>query len=150
MQYQFFIIPCHDPAEAQAELNAFLRSRRILSVQRQFAERQGCACWYFSVEYLQGNGVREAKDTQRPKVDYKEVLSPEDFAAYGRLREVRKQLANAEGVPVYAVFTNEQLAAMVQAKVTSAIALGRLEGVGEARVKKYGEAFLKALAGAAP
>jgi len=34
-----------------------------------------------------------------------------------RLREIRKELAQQDGVPKNAVFTNEQLAATVQRKV---------------------------------
>ena len=47
----------------------------------------------------------------RPRVDYKEILSADEFAVFVRLREVRKQLAATEAIPVYAVCTNEQLAA---------------------------------------
>ena len=45
-------------------------------------------------------------------------------------------------MPAYAVFTNEQLAEMVQRRVTSAAALREIAGIGEARVEKYGPAFL--------
>ena len=74
------------------------------------------------------------------------MLGEADFAAYSELRRLRKHLADREGVPAYAIFTNEQLAAMVQRRVASAQALGAIEGVGEARVDKYGEIFLATLA----
>ena len=61
---------------------------------------------------------------------------------FSRLRALRKERADAEGVPAYALFTNDQLAEMVQRRVTSAAALREISGVGEARVEKYGEAFL--------
>jgi hypothetical protein len=53
------------------------------------------------------------------KVDYREVLSAQDFAVFSKLREVRKGLAEKEGVPPYTIFTNEQLAAVVRQKVTT-------------------------------
>jgi len=34
----------------------------------------------------------------RPKVDYKEVLKPEEFEVFSRLREWRKGVAEKEGV----------------------------------------------------
>jgi len=51
--------------------------------------------------------------------------------------------------PSYAVFTNEQLAEMVQRRVASAAALREISGVGEARIEKYGAAFLDILKEAA-
>ena len=51
--------------------------------------------------------------------------------------------------PSYAVFTNEQLAEMVQRRVASAAALREIAGIGEARIEKYGAAFLDILKEAA-
>ena len=81
----------------------------------------------------------------RGKVDYREVLSPEDFAVFARLRQVRKEIAQAEAVPVYTVFTNEQLAQMVQARATTKAALEKIAGVGDARIEKYGARVLEFL-----
>lgn len=78
-------------------------------------------------------------------VDYKEVLSPEDFVTFARLRDIRKELAKTEQVPAYAIFTNEQLAAIAKALPVSASALSQIGGVGENRVEKYGTQFLKLL-----
>jgi superfamily II DNA helicase RecQ len=41
-------------------------------------------------------------------------------------------------VPVYAVFTNEQLAKMVTGGVVTKAALEKIDGVGEAKATKYG------------
>ena len=65
---------------------------------------------------------------QRGKVDYKEVLKPEEFAVFARLREVRKEMTQAEGVPVYTIFNNEQLAHMVQARARDRAALEKIAG----------------------
>jgi superfamily II DNA helicase RecQ len=51
-------------------------------------------------------------------------------------------------VPAYALFTNEQLAAMVTRRTRSLEALGAIDGVGKSRVEKYGPAFLAILAAA--
>ena len=56
---------------------------------------------------------------RRGKVDFKEVLSDPEFAVFARLRALRKERADAEGVPAYALFTNEQLAEMVQRRGAS-------------------------------
>ena len=79
------------------------------------------------------------------KVDYRDLLSPEDFAVYAKLRDLRKEIAQRETVPVYTVFTNAQLAQMVQRRVTSRADLAEIEGVGEARVEKYASRMLEIL-----
>ena len=78
-------------------------------------------------------------------VDYKQVLSAPDFAAFASLCELRKQLAQAESVPVFAVFTNEPQAAVVTQRCTSLAALGAIDGIGPARLDKYGAAVLACL-----
>ena len=84
------------------------------------------------------------KAASKGKIDYREVLNEQDFAVFARLRTLRKELADGEGIPAYAVFTNEQLAEIVQRRVQSAAALREIAGVGEA-LSKYGEAFLRLL-----
>ena len=84
-----------------------------------------------------------------PKVDYKDVLKPEEFEVFSRLGDWRKAVAEKEGVPVYTVFTNEQLAQMVQKQVNTKAGMKEVEGVGDARVEKYGEALVQLLATAA-
>ena len=90
---------------------------------------------------------RDGKYSGRSKrVDYKEVLSEGDFAAYARLREARKALAAAEAIPVYAVCTNEQMAAMAKERPSSLSGLKEIDGFGEAKAAKYREALLAAMA----
>lgn len=71
------------------------------------------------------------------------MLKPEEFEVFSRLREWRKGMAEQEGVPVYVVFTNEQLAEMVKKRVSTKAGLKEIEGVGDARVEKYGAAVLE-------
>lgn len=89
--------------------------------------------------------AREAVVGKRERIDYREVLGDADFAAYAELRRLRKHLADRDGVPAYAVFTNEQLAEMVKRRIGSVQSLEAIEGVGEARLEKYAEPFLDAL-----
>ena len=48
-------------------------------------------------------------------------------------------------MPVYTIFTNEQLAQMVQARATTKAALEQVAGVGDARIEKYGARMLEVL-----
>ena len=78
-------------------------------------------------------------------MDYKEILSADDFAVFVCLREARKQLAGKEAIPVYAVCTNEQLAEMAKGRAAMLTDLKKIEGFGEAKAEKFGETFLAAI-----
>ncbi len=135
MQFNTFFIPVGDDGRAQDELNSFLRSQRVLAVEKAFVETG----WSFCVEWLEGGKPSFQK---KGKVDYREVLTPEQFTAFSRLREKRKELAQRDGVQLYAVMTNEQLAEMVRLEIKSSDALHQISGLGSARIEKYGEEFM--------
>ena len=153
MQLSFFTVPIHDAEAASAELNRFLSGHRILAIDRQFIPEGANSTWAICVSFDEGGtgagAVPRGIIGKRGKVDFKDVLSDPEFAVFARLRALRKDRAEAEGVPAYAVFTNEQLAEMVQRRVTSAAALREIPGVGAARAEKYGPAFLHVLTEAA-
>jgi len=135
MQFNTFFIPVSDSGHAQEELNTFLRSKRVLAVEKVFTG-QG---WAFCVEWLEGG---KPELSGKPRVDYKEVLSPDEFTLFSKLREKRRELARRDGVQVYTIMTNEQLAGMVRLKVNDIAGLRTIDGVGESRIEKYGSDFL--------
>ena len=144
MQLRTFVLPIKNLSAAEAEMNAFLRSHRVLAVKKEFVNDGENSFWTFCVEYLESStATPPAGAPGRPKVDYEEVLRREEFEVFSRLREWRKTVAEKEGVPVYVVFSNEQLAEMVRKKAATNAALKEIEGVGDARVEKYGAAVLE-------
>jgi superfamily II DNA helicase RecQ len=151
MQLRFFLVPVAATDEAAAELNRFLASHRVLAVERQFIGDGPNSAWTICVSFDDSGatGTPRPGIGKRGKVDFKDVLSHAEFAVFARLRALRKEKADAEGVPAYAVFTNEQLAEMVQQRIGSAEALRDIAGVGAGRAEKYGKPFLEVLAQAA-
>lgn len=145
MQLRFFTIPVIGGDEAAEELNRFLAGHRILALDRHLASDGSTSVWALCVSYETAADSRPAP-AKRGKVDYRELLDEADFTVYARLRTLRKEIAESEGVPVYSLFTNEQMAEMVTRRVSSASALHEIPGIGDARLKKYGDAFLEALA----
>ena len=141
LQYKFFLIPAKDSSLAEEEFNKFLRSVRVLNINREFSPSEKSPMWCFAVEYLPGASDRSANNDKgsRRRVDYREVLSPEEFALFAKLRDWRKVTAAKESVPVYALFTNDQLAKIAANRITSKSGLLELEGVGEAKITKYSE-----------
>jgi len=62
------------------------------------------------------------------------------------LRAVRRDLAAAAGVPPYVVFHDSTLRGIAGARPRTLAELSRIQGVGEAKLVRYGEAMLAAVA----
>ncbi len=142
LQYKFFMINAIEPLESEDELNRFLRSVRVVNVQREFVAHGDSQFWYLSVEYLsnQSGNIRDnIRSDRKSKIDYKGILSDDDFAVFVKLRDWRKKVAEEEAIPVYTIFTNDQLAQISQKRVMEKASLQQISGVGDARVKKYGD-----------
>ena len=105
MAYRVFTLPVRDPGAAETELNGFLASHRVLSVDRRFALEGERSFWSFCVDFVDARrGSSSSSATgctwKRNRTDYREVLNAEDFAVFAELREIRKAIAQVEGVPV--------------------------------------------------
>lgn len=143
MQVALFTVAPGDTHAAE-ELNRFLRGHRVLTLDRECH----AGVWSFCVTYQPPAGVSEGSIGAggAAKVDYKTVLDAPTFALFSKLREVRKALAEKENLPPYAVFTNEQLAEVARRRCPTAADLGKIDGIGTARLEKYGVALLAAIA----
>ena len=70
-------------------------------------------------------------------------LSDEGEALFQRLRELRKSIADQQGVPAYIVFSDKTLRAMAEARPSTPEELLAVSGVGPMKLERYGEAFLE-------
>ncbi|WP_151088942.1 DNA helicase RecQ [Hymenobacter baengnokdamensis] len=64
---------------------------------------------------------------------------------FERLRQLRKRIADEQGVPPYVVFTDTTLQEMAREQPTSRIAMLSVSGVGMKKFETYGEAFIEAI-----
>ena len=78
---------------------------------------------------------------------YMKILAPDEFAAFSRLRELRKELAAKDGVPPFVVFTDEQLCSIVKQKPENIGQFTAIQGIGQAKGEKYWEAVHRVIAG---
>lgn len=149
MSFRIFSIAIRAEGAATDELNRFLQNHKVLSIDRRWVDLGTESLWVFCIDYWEGGGPGQmgatANASSRVRVDYKEQLSAEDFAIFAKLRDWRKATAQADAVPVYTVFTNEQLAQMVRDRVTNRTSLEAITGVGDARIEKFGERILEVL-----
>ena len=73
-------------------------------------------------------------------------LDPEEEELFERLRTLRLELAREQGVPAYIVFNDAVLRDMARRRPATPSELLDVPGVGPAKLKRYGERFLEALA----
>ena len=147
MALRFFVVPAMNSAIAEQDLNGFLASHKVVSIERKLIDQGVNSFWAICVDYLDhtpNDGISRS-NVARNRVDYKAILPQEEFAVYSQLREMRKELAQTEAVPVYALFTNEQLAQMVQRRCRSKSDLAQIEGIGESKIEKYADGLLPLL-----
>ncbi|WP_317906987.1 HRDC domain-containing protein, partial [Bacillus subtilis] len=64
---------------------------------------------------------------------------------FAALRAERKALADEQGIPPYLIFSDKTLREMAAVAPQSLETLATISGVGEHKLSKYGEAFLKTL-----
>jgi superfamily II DNA helicase RecQ len=57
---------------------------------------------------------------------------------FSRLREIRKALATDDGVPAYAIFTDEELAGISRLPELTESGMKTVPGIGEKKVARYG------------
>ncbi len=69
-----------------------------------------------------------------------------DTALFESLRSLRKEMADAQRVPAYIVFSDKVLLEMVARRPASPGEMLQVPGVGPAKLKRYGRAFLQRLA----
>ena len=146
MQYKLFCLLASGNAVLEEEMNLFIRTHRVVNTQKVFGNSGDSAFWYFCVEYIaEGSPAETPQRSGRNPIDYKDILSDEEFAVFVKLRDLRKRLAHQDGVPVYSVATNEQFAQMVQNRYRTISDLKKISGLGEGKLNKYGTFFLSIL-----
>ncbi len=127
--------------------------------------RQLVARGYFSVD-LEGFGSLRLEPKCRPLLKGEESIDlrrevkqtaakrqtktplPEnlDVGLWEALRDCRRRLAEAQGVPPYVIFHDSTLQEMCVTQPTSMSQFSELGGVGQRKLDKYGEVFLRVIA----
>ncbi|MFL4477756.1 ATP-dependent DNA helicase UvrD2 [Paeniglutamicibacter sp. ORCA_105] len=70
-----------------------------------------------------------------------------DEAVFESLRAWRLQVAQANSLPAFVIFTDATLMAIAESKPDGLAGLGQVSGVGKGKLERYGEAVLAILAG---
>ncbi|MBN9000852.1 MAG: DNA helicase RecQ [Rhizobiales bacterium] len=75
------------------------------------------------------------------------AVTEADRDLFEALRRKRTELARAQNVPPYVIFHDKTLIELAATRPASRTAMAKLPGIGDAKLERYGEAFLTVIAG---
>ncbi len=142
MQQQIFSIPAFDSQSTTDEMNRFIRSHKIVKIERHFVAAPEGSYWTFCIQYVDGAPQNTFSFNRKDKPDYSTVLSVEHFKIFNQLRKHRKVIADSDGVPAYAVFSDEELANITVLTEINTKNMMTIKGIGLKKVEKYGAAMV--------
>ncbi|MEA3451119.1 MAG: HRDC domain-containing protein, partial [Bacteroidota bacterium] len=143
MQIKIFIISIIDCVDEEENLNKFLSSHKIVNVKQEFVSNEQGDYLIFIVRYMAHNSGEKSSRYKKPKKDYREILEPSVYAAFTLLRECRKEISFEEGLPVYSIFLNDELAKIADLKEINFSEAKKIKGIGEKKAKDYLEKLLQ-------
>lgn len=120
-------------------LNRVTINKQVKSCRAEFFRNGEDAYWTVFLEYdplLEKAPERSLEGLDEPQ---KMLLD--------RLRAWRKERAAKDGVPVYIIGTNREMADVVKAKPGSLEALKAIKGFGKGKIDKYGEEIVAMIRG---
>ncbi|MDP1766324.1 MAG: DNA helicase RecQ [Methylotenera sp.] len=94
------------------------------------------------VEVVATRKVSKAERGSRAKEGYEEVA---DDPLWHALKAKRTELAKEQGVPPYVIFHDSTLLEILNQKPGSLTEMSQITGVGQAKLERYGDAFLEVL-----
>ncbi|MBW7889262.1 MAG: HRDC domain-containing protein [Bacteroidetes bacterium] len=142
MQFKIFTVSTTDDGTAIEEMNKFLRSHKVLEVDQQLVSTKAVSQWHFCIKYL-ANAQPDEKYRSTSKIDYREKLDEATFAVFSLLRDARKKIAEEDGLPVYAVFTNEELSEMASLTNITQESIKTIRGIGVKKAERFGKRLIE-------
>lgn len=137
MSIRIFTIPFDPDNEIFPDeaISQFLLTKRLSKLQAEFFQTNGKAYWTVFIEYETILGEERKADT--------EGLDEAQRLLMKRLRQWRKDTAEKEGVPVFIVATNKQLADVIRIAPATPKSLREINGFGGKKVERYGNELIE-------
>jgi superfamily II DNA helicase RecQ len=124
-------------------LQEFIADKEVIEYSEHFFIHENKPCLTILLAYRELESLESRRVARR--ADVRLELDAPEKEAYDALRSWRAATAKMEGIPPYMIVNNKQLAKMVKIRPTSREALGRVEGIGEAKTAKYGDQILEVI-----
>lgn len=123
-----------DP-NAYGALKLTAASRDLLKGQRELKVR----------EEVESHKTRGSSSSGKSKANL-DPLTQAQETRFEALRELRREMAEEQGVPPYVIFHDATLHQIAQAQPTSSEGLLSISGIGQSKMEKYGDAVLDLMA----
>ena len=125
-------------------LKDFIKDVEVISITDHFFIRNEIPYLTLIVKYFPLRQEIDPKMAPQGKREeaWREMLSEQDMGLFNLLRDWRSGRCKKEGMPPYILFTNQQLAQIVKKRPQTLAELMKIDGIGKARVEKYGEEIL--------
>lgn len=116
-----------------------IENKNILNYKVELISMENEFFWTFFIEYKNLDGLEKVEANKEKKLtEAEEVL-------LSKLKEWRSTIAKEKGVPSYVVAKNEHLFEIIKKKPKTLQELKNINGIGEKKVKDYGEKILEIL-----
>jgi superfamily II DNA helicase RecQ len=112
------------------ELNKFCINKKIIERKVEFFQHDGTAYWSVFIDYEPILDSFESKPVG---------LSEAGRVCFEKLRQWRKETAEAEGIPPFVIAKNSHLVEIINKEIVTLEALKQVNGFGKKKVEKYGE-----------
>ncbi|WP_273447808.1 DNA helicase RecQ [Neolewinella agarilytica] len=95
-----------------------------------------------TVELVKMTTIKKRREAAGAKTRKFAETKRENMSLFDKLRQVRKDLAREFGIPPYLVFNDATLHEMVDQRPVTDAEMGRISGVGERKLHRFGDRFM--------
>ena len=144
MQYYITSIPYNGDRSLLDDFNKFLRTHRVIHVERHFNEVANT--WNFLVEYVEGAELEDPqlrRNGQSAKRDIRAELPEKLLPRFDLLKKIRSNLFQQFKLPAaFHVFSDKELKVLTETQPLTLENIGTLSGIQRERINLYGKYFV--------
>ena len=131
----------------EGELAGFQLGKDVIEISEHFLVHEKTPTLLLVLRYRDipdnGGGARQPPEAARK--DWRAELDAQGQRTYDELRLWRSRKAKHDGLPPYLILNNRELAELVMKHPANITQLREIEGIGEAKAKRWGEEMLALL-----
>lgn len=124
----------------------FLNNKVVLQIKEYFFTHDTHPYLLLKIVYQLADEREEVAIKKQPNDDYKRLLTQESTPLFDTLRAWRAESSHQAGIPPYVICNNKQLAQIATSKPNSLNDLMQIEGIGKAKIERWGEAIIRIIA----